>query len=60
VSQFAPYVEIWQRNDQDPDNPKAWIYHHYEPGDTVVLASINVQVDIGAFYRGLSFDDEEE
>ena len=40
VSQFAQYVEIWQRNEQEPDNPKVWSYRHYGPGDTIDFASI--------------------
>ncbi len=24
VSQFAQHVEVWQRNEQEPDKPKAW------------------------------------
>ena len=59
VSQFAQHVEVWQRNEQEPDNPKAWFYRHYESGDTVDLASIAVQIEIGAFYRGLEFDEGE-
>ena len=60
ISQFAQYVEVWQRNEQDPNNPKAWHYRHYGPGDTVHLASIAVQIEVAEFYRGLVFDDEEE
>lgn len=57
VSQFAQHVEVWQRNEQEPDDPKAWLYHHYGVGDTVNLASISVQIEIGEFYRGLEFDE---
>jgi Uma2 family endonuclease len=60
VSQFAQYVEVWQRNEQEPDNPKAWLYRHYEPGDTVEFASIAVKIEIGEFYRGLAFDEGED
>jgi Uma2 family endonuclease len=60
VSQFAQYVEVWQRNEQDPNNPKAWLYRHYGPGDTVDLVSIDVHIEVVAWYRGLVFDDEEE
>ncbi|GER86316.1 hypothetical protein KDW_04780 [Dictyobacter vulcani] len=59
VSQFARYVEVWQRNEQYPNNPKAWLYRHYGPGDTVDLVSIAVHIEVGAWYRGLVFDDEE-
>jgi Uma2 family endonuclease len=60
ISQFAQYVEVWQRNEQDPNNPKAWHYRHYGPGDTVHLVSIDLQIEVAEFYRGLAFDDEEE
>lgn len=51
---------LWQRNEQDPDNPKAWHYRHYGPDDIVRLVSIDLQSGIAEFYRGLVFDDEEE
>lgn len=57
VSQFAQYVEIWQRNEHDPDNSKAWQYRHYGPGEVIELASIDMQIAIEEFYRGLVFDD---
>jgi len=60
ISQFAQYVEVWQRNEEDPNNPKAWHYRHYGPGDTVHLVSLDLQIEVAAFYRGLVFDDEEE
>jgi Uma2 family endonuclease len=60
VNQFAPLVEVWQRNEDDPDNVKAWLYRRSGPGDVVELASIDVRVAIEAFYRGLTFDDGEE
>ncbi|BCL83235.1 Uma2 family endonuclease [Ktedonobacteria bacterium brp13] len=60
VSQFAQYVEVWQRNEQDPNNPKAWLYRRYGPGDSVDLVSIDVHIEVVAWYRGLVFDDEEE
>lgn len=59
VSQFAQYVEVWQRNEQEPDNPKGWSYRHYGPGDTINFSSIAVQIAIGEFYRGLEFDEGE-
>lgn len=60
VSQFAQYVEIWQRNEQEPDNLKVWSYRHYGPGDTIDFASIVVKIEIGEFYRGLEFDEGED
>ncbi len=60
ISQFAQYVEVWQRNEQDPTNPKAWLYRHYGPGEVVDLFSLDVRVEVAALYRGLVFNDEEE
>ncbi len=60
ISQFAQYVEVWQRNEDDPTNPKAWHYRHYGPGEAVDLVSLAVQIEVPEVYRGLVFDDEEE
>ncbi len=59
VSQFAQYVEVWQRNQQEPDNPKGWSYRHYGPGETINFVSIAVQIEIEELYRGLEFDEGE-
>lgn len=57
VDQFAPYVQIWQRNEQDP---ASWHYRHYGPGEVVEFASIDVNVEIEELYQDLSFTEEEE
>lgn len=59
VNQYAPHIDIWQRDEHDPEK---WYYRHYGPGDTVVLASINAQVGIEELYRGVNFpvDEDEE
>jgi Uma2 family endonuclease len=59
VNQFAQHVEIWQRNEQEPDNPKAWFYRHYEPGDTIDLVSIDVHISIDDLYQDLNFIENE-
>jgi Uma2 family endonuclease len=56
MSQFAPYVEIWQRDDQDLT---AWYYRHYGPGEIVEINSIAVQIDIADVYQGLDFEEAE-
>ncbi len=56
MSQFAPYVEIWQRDDQDIP---AWHYRHYGPGEIVEINSIDVQIDIADIYQGLDFQEVE-
>jgi Uma2 family endonuclease len=60
VNQFAQYVEVWQRNAQDPDNSKEWLYRHYGPSDSVNLLSIDIHIEVAEFYQGLVFNDEEE
>lgn len=56
MSQFAQYVEIWQRDDQDI---AAWNYRHYGPGEMVEINSIDVQIDIADVYQGLDFAEAE-
>jgi len=56
MSQFAQYVEIWQRDDQDI---AAWNYRHYGPGEMVEINSIDVQIDIADMYQGLDFAEAE-
>jgi Uma2 family endonuclease len=59
VNQYAPYLEIWQR---DRQNVETWHHRYYMAGDTVEFASINVHVDIEELYLGLQFpvDEDEE
>lgn len=57
MSQFAPYVEIWQRDDQDVST---WHYRHYGPGEIVEIKSITVLIDITDIYQGLDFAEDEE
>ena len=56
MSQFAPYVELWQRDNQDIT---AWHYRHYGPGEIVEINSIDVHIDIAAIYQGLDFEETE-
>ena len=56
MSQFAQYVEIWQRDDQDI---AAWNYRHYGPGEIVEINSIDVQIAIADVYQGLDFAEAE-
>ena len=60
VNQYLPYVEIWQRNEEYPDNPKAWLYRHYGPDEIVELASLNIQLPIEEIYRDLDFKEDED
>jgi Uma2 family endonuclease len=56
LSQFAPYVELWQRDDQASNT---WHYRHYGPGEVVEIKSIDVRIDIEDIYQGLDFEEVE-
>ena len=56
MSQFAQYVEIWQRHGQDSNT---WHYRHYGPGEMVEIKSIDVLIDIADIYQGLDFEEAE-
>ena len=56
MSQFAQYVEIWQRDNQDIT---AWHYRHYGPGEIIEINSIDVQIGIADIYQGLDFQGAE-
>ena len=63
VDQFAPYIQIWQRDEQDP---ASWHYRHYGPGEVVEFASVDIHVEIEELYLDVAFpmepveDDENE
>ncbi|MEO7022584.1 MAG: hypothetical protein ABI234_20715, partial [Ktedonobacteraceae bacterium] len=60
VNQYLPYIQIWQRDEQ---NVEMWKHRYYSFGATVEFASINVRVEIEELYQGLNFvleDDEED
>ena len=56
MSQFAQYIEIWQRDDRDSNT---WYFRHYGPGEIVEIKNIDVQVDIANTYQGLDFEEAE-
>lgn len=60
VNQFLPYVEVWQRNEEHPDNPKAWHCRHYGPGEVVELVSLSIQILVAEIYQDLEFAETEE
>src|SRR5581483_8101646 len=41
VNQFAPYVEIWRRDEEDE---AAWHYMHYGEGEEVEFVSLDVRL----------------
>lgn len=60
VNQYLPYVEIWQRNEEHPENLHAWLYRHYGADETVELRSLNIQLLMEDIYQDLDFPEEEE
>lgn len=57
VDQYAPYVQVWQRDEQDP---ASWHYRHYGPGEVVNFFSIDIHVEIEELYQDLTFKLEDE
>lgn len=60
VNQFLPYVEVWQRSEEHPENLKAWHYRHYGPGEAVELASLSIQIPVAEIYQDLEFAEDED
>jgi Uma2 family endonuclease len=60
VNQYYSSVEVWQRDAEHPENPNAWYYRHYGPGEVVELTSLNIQLAMGEIYEEMNFDIEEE
>ncbi|HLG64716.1 MAG TPA: Uma2 family endonuclease [Ktedonosporobacter sp.] len=54
VSQFAPYVEIWRRDEEDE---ATWRYVHYEAGEEVEFASLDVRLAMQDIYQQVNFDE---
>lgn len=60
VNQYLPYVEIWQRNEEHPENIHSWLYRHYREDETVEIRSLNIQLSMAEIYQDLDFPEEEE
>src|SRR5258707_829598 len=60
VNQYLPYIEVWQRNEEHPENPDAWRCHHYSAHQTVALVSLGIQLAMEEIYRNLGFEEEIE
>lgn len=54
VSQFAPYVEIWRRDEHDATT---WHYAHYSTGTEVEFTSLDVRLSMADIYREVNFDE---
>jgi Uma2 family endonuclease len=64
VNQFFPLVEVWQREQEQPDNPDTWQCRIYRVDQPVKLASLGLQLEMSEIYRNINFelseDDEED
>lgn len=60
VNQYLPYVEVWQRDENQPENPKAWSNRHYGAGEAVELVSITIQIPVEDIYLDVDFAEEDE
>jgi len=54
ISQFAPHVEVYRRDEQD-----STIWHHtfYGPGQMVMLESVDVEIPLEEIYQDIDFDE---
>lgn len=57
VNQFAPHIEIWQR---DKEDVARWNVRFYDEGETVYFASLDIHVAIEELYQGVVFQTGEE
>ncbi|HXR65199.1 MAG TPA: hypothetical protein VN729_04720 [Ktedonobacteraceae bacterium] len=60
LNQYFPSVEVWQRNEEHPENPNVWLYRrYYGPDETVRLTSLNLQLTMADIYQDLHFEQKE-
>jgi len=60
VSQFAPHVEVYRREEE---NGSQWNHVYYSAGEEVVLTSVDTRIPMDEVYQGIDFDElllEEE
>jgi Uma2 family endonuclease len=60
INQYSPLVEVWQRNEEYPDNPKAWHHRLYGLDETVDLLSLGIGLSMAEIYQDLNFEEDEE
>jgi len=53
ISQFAPHVEVFRRNEGSSE----WSHVCYETGEEVALASVDVYVPMEEIYQGIDFNE---
>lgn len=54
ISQFAPHVEVYQREE---DNQANWSHIFYESGQDVPLTSVDTLIPMDEIYTGINFDE---
>lgn len=57
MSQLAPHVEVWQKEERES---AGWLYRHYDPSEIVALDSIDASIEMKDIYRGLNFAEPDE
>jgi Uma2 family endonuclease len=60
INQYLPLVEVWQRNEEHPENTNAWHFRRYAADETVELVSLDLNLAMAEIYQHLDFDEEEE
>lgn len=60
VSQFFPQVEVWQRDQEQPENPAAWQRRISRVDQPVKLASLGLQLEMSEMYRNINFELSED
>ncbi len=54
ISQFAPYVEVYRRSEEDG---ASWSHAFYTSGSEVELASVDVRISMDEIYQDIDFDE---
>lgn len=54
IDQFAPHVEVYQRDEQ---NQQQWKHSFYTAGEEIVLESLDIAIPIDEVYRGIDFNE---
>jgi Uma2 family endonuclease len=71
ISQFAPYVEVWERQNSFSELPPIgatpedmegkpedkWRYSHYGPGEMIKLEALDIEIAVDDLYRDIDFSE---
>ena len=61
INQYSPLGEVWQRNEEHPENLNAWHYCRYTAHvEEVELASLKLKLTLAEIYQDLDFEEEKE